>query len=445
MRGKNRTTLVRVIGWVVVVLITLALLELGSAGLYPLVFKKPFSRGGIQLKLSPLAASQPESAGVALSEPRTPKDFRNHILHPYLGFVARPGTYVADWEFSRNGRTAVVNEFGFLGLSPLQPPPKQAATICILGGSFAMNFYLDSKDTLVQELRQRGFFRDREINIVSMAMSGWKQPQQLLALNYFLSLGAKYDAVVNLDGFNELALPLSENVPHGVYPFFPRAWPLYTARLLSDGVILQSAEAIQLRQKAQQQRRFFSSPWFRHSNFCLFLFEVLDRRIQNQMAAATQTLQTLLNQGEPTRSFEKSGPQVPKYAGPDELLEAMAGYWETCSRQMDGLCRTRGATYVHLLQPNQYVPDSKLMSKQERAVAYYEGSDYEYKTAVEKGYSGLVTHGRALRRDGVNFVDLTMMFKDVREAIYEDTCCHVNKRGNDLIAARIAQAIAAGR
>jgi hypothetical protein len=38
-----------------------------------------------------------------------------------------------------------------------------------------------------------------------------------------------------------------------------------------------------------------------------------------------------------------------------------------------------------------------------------------------------------------------MIFKEVEEAIYEDTCCHVNKRGNDLIAAKVAEVIAALR
>jgi hypothetical protein len=57
-------------------------------------------------------------------------------------------------------------------------------------------------------------------------MTGWKQPQQPLALSYFLSLGAKYDVVMNLDGFNELALPFLNNLRAGVYPFFPRLWNL---------------------------------------------------------------------------------------------------------------------------------------------------------------------------------------------------------------------------
>jgi len=35
---------------------------------------------------------------------------------------------------------------------------------------------------------------------------GYKQPQQLLVLSYFLSIGQPFDMVMNIDGFNEVAL-----------------------------------------------------------------------------------------------------------------------------------------------------------------------------------------------------------------------------------------------
>lgn len=44
------------------------------------------------------------------------------------------------------------------------------------------------------------------MTVLNLGQGGWKQPQQLLALNYFLSLGQRFDVIVNLDGFNEIAL-----------------------------------------------------------------------------------------------------------------------------------------------------------------------------------------------------------------------------------------------
>ena len=39
-----------------------------------------------------------------------------------------------------------------------------------------------------------------------LSHEGYKQPQQLLVLSYFLSIGQTFDLVVNIDGFNEVAL-----------------------------------------------------------------------------------------------------------------------------------------------------------------------------------------------------------------------------------------------
>ncbi len=445
MNTPRRIWLFRAVFAVSACLITSVSLELATPALYRLVLHQPFSKARSLEKLMP-GQNSPQAGDITVVSSQRPEVFRNHILHPYLGFVASPGIYTADWEFSRQGRTQTVNEFGFPGPSPLQKKKKGAVTLCILGGSFAMNLYLDSRETLVEELKKRGFHGTEEITVVSLAMSGWKQPQQLLALNYFISLGASYDAVINLDGFNELVLPFIENVPADIFPFFPRAWPLYTSQLGSDWFTPEMAEVIRLREKEEQLRRRFSGWWSRRSNFCLLWFEVLDSRVRNEITVADQSLEEALRRKQATRSAERFGPAAPKYTAAEEFYDAMGAYWESCSRQMNELCRARDMTYLHFLQPNQYVRDSKPMSEDERAVAYtWSTSRYPGKTCVENGYPYLLAHGNALRRDGVNFTDLSMVFKTIEEPLYEDSCCHVNKRGNDLIAVRIAEILAAGK
>ena len=46
----------------------------------------------------------------------------------------------------------------------------------------------------------------RKIDIVRLALPGQKQPQQLMTLAWVQSLGAEFDIVVNLDGYNEAVL-----------------------------------------------------------------------------------------------------------------------------------------------------------------------------------------------------------------------------------------------
>ena len=61
-------------------------------------------------------------------------------------------------------------------------------------------------ERLLADLRQHEFFKARTLVPLCMAHEGYKQPQQLLVLAYFLSIGQPFDLVINIDGFNEVAL-----------------------------------------------------------------------------------------------------------------------------------------------------------------------------------------------------------------------------------------------
>ncbi len=61
-------------------------------------------------------------------------------------------------------------------------------------------------ERLLTDLRQHEFFKTRTLIPLCMAHEGYKQPQQLLVLSYFLSIGQPFDLVINIDGFNEVAL-----------------------------------------------------------------------------------------------------------------------------------------------------------------------------------------------------------------------------------------------
>ena len=76
----------------------------------------------------------------------------------------------------------------------------------IFGGSVAAWFAMLAGDALCEELRGNPLLRDRPPLVLNFAAGGMKQPQALLALNYFLSEGQRLDAVVLIDGFNEAAL-----------------------------------------------------------------------------------------------------------------------------------------------------------------------------------------------------------------------------------------------
>jgi hypothetical protein len=60
--------------------------------------------------------------------------------------------------------------------------------------------------------------------VLKLAIGAYKQPQQLITLSYLLSLGAKFDYIINIDGFNEVTLPIIENSNLNIHPAFPMYW-----------------------------------------------------------------------------------------------------------------------------------------------------------------------------------------------------------------------------
>ena len=81
--------------------------------------------------------------------------------------------------------------------------------IGVFGGSFTHSVYLSLKDLLSKHAAEFG----KKIVVINLGLAGYKQPQQLMTLNYLLALGAEFDIVIALDGFNEVALPGSKISP----------------------------------------------------------------------------------------------------------------------------------------------------------------------------------------------------------------------------------------
>ena len=64
-----------------------------------------------------------------------------------------------------------------------------------------------------------------------------------------------------------------------------------------------------------------------------------------------------------------------------------------------------------------------------------------YAPFARTGYPVLVDAGAELLEADVPFYDLTGIFADELRTLYIDPCCHVNRLGNELMAAAIAEAI----
>jgi hypothetical protein len=369
----------------------------------------------------------------APAEPDSPEFLRQHILHPYLGFVRNPD--LRRQVFSSRVVEEPVNEFGFFGPSPLEAGDANTVAVVITGGSVAADLYLRSSEVLRSELQRSRLLADRRIRVVCLALGGMKQPQQLLALAYFLSLGASFDVVINLDGFNEIALPFAENVPAGFPVSFPRSWQLYTGRIADDRSAMLLTRMSEKRGQIERARGLFSREPFRHSSLCLLLWDRLHGRLRSELLVLEKQLRELTPRSEQAGHPSRTRPL-------EEVLVEATALWKRSSIQMWKLCRSNRSVYVHVLQPNQYLAGSKPLDARERRVALAP-PDFAYRRAAERGYPLLIAAGGELKRLGVPFRDLTRIFETEKGTIYVDSCCHYDQRGNDMLAAEIARFVVA--
>lgn len=402
----------------VAAVVALALLEWTSTLVYRHLRDEPFSKQRLQARLA--ASGMPEDLEVA--DVALAPFVEEKVLHPYLGFV-----------IDRKQDSRRVNRFGFVGRSPLLPKRQGELLVAVFGGSVAGSI---PHRILRQELEKLQPYRDHSIEFVSLAMGGYKQPQQLLALTYFLALGAEFDVVINLDGYNDVVLPFTENLPAHVHPSFPRAWHFYSRKGFDRKAVSIYTAIQQARRGRARRSAWLAASALRSSAFVLSLWDALDRRQQRLISEATAALNNTVKGA--VTSFQTSGPMEPDPEF-NPLFRETVQLWAESSHQMARLCQANGIQYFHFLQPSQYVEESKPMSQTEQRRALAPGNNRDL---VRRGYPMLIEAGRILAREGVRFSDLTRVFESEKRTLYTDTCCHFNALGYEIMLREMARRMA---
>jgi len=421
------------------VVLVLAAVELGAFLLLSVGAGEVVGYGDLRALRDERRGEEPVAVTVGKDEEE--KEWREHriaappALHPFIGYVVDP---VGHWT-SRDPRfspRAAEHGFPLNFDDPFRPPAEGEVTVGVFGGSFAANFAA-GRPVVEHALEESGWLRGRRLRLLSFAVAGHKQPQQLMALNYFLTLGVHFDAVINLDGFNEIALPSTTNLPKGYSPYFPRGWLLMVGDLDQELRRL-AGELTYLRRLRTGWAERFSGPPLGWSLAAGLVWQSRDARLGARITELERQL--LAEERSPSGDFQARGP-VPDYPSEAAVYEDLAAVWQRASRQIHALAVGNGATYLHFLQPNQYLPGSKPLSPEERRKAW--NPKHPYRPAVEAGYPLLIAAGDELRRDGVPFTDLTGIFADVEKTVYKDACCHVDRGGNRIVAAAIAEVLVA--
>lgn len=352
------------------------------------------------------------------------------VVHPFTGWSLNPQISSGDEAFGRRIR---VNRLGFVDdQETLQKRGPGRLIIGVTGGSVAWQMTVGGENVIRETLQQSPRFRDLDIRILRIAQSGYKQPQQLMTVNWLMALGGEFDAVVNLDGYNEVALTVYENYYRNIHTAYPRAW---NARMLELVDPRESADRMRLLEIASHRQRIARQvrqvPW-RWSFTANAVWMLRDRLAQRDKQKLTLGLLEKHSSREGL-GFAESGPDQ-RISDTDEALEIAVETWQRCSIQLHRLLSGSGTVYLHALQPNQHYEGSKPLSKEELGLA----GQSRPAPAARSGYPLLVARQKSLEAAGVEFLDLTQIYHDEPATMYCDPCCHLNAEGNNRLARAIA-------
>jgi hypothetical protein len=348
------------------------------------------------------------------------------VIHPYIGYVTDPT------------RRSGYSEYGFPGKNPLLvSKDKNTLIIGIFGGSFAREFSESGRNALIQELKQSSTFREKDIIIHTLATEGHKQPQQVSTLVYFLTLGVQFDIIVNIDGFNELVIA-EKNISKNVFPFFPENWLGKIGNLNNPEMLIMIGEIAFFTAKRKSWANLFATTPLRYNIFSNLLWKSYDTKLTNTQLQKALELEQYRIKRKEHAGYVATGPSF-HYDTESEMYETLALVWKRSSIHMHELAEANEIEYFHFLQPNQYVPGSKIMKAEELKIAFAENQPY--RPVVENGYPYLIKESKDLIYHGVNFFDLTMIFSKNDEILYNDNCCHLNDKGYSIIGATIGKTL----
>jgi hypothetical protein len=380
----------------------------------------PQGPAGIEERLRSILNRFGDNVAAKLAEEPLNTNPERRFSHPFQGWETEEGLARLDEELRARaaGRTG------------------EDYQLWLLGGSVAYNFAQGAGgERLVELLAADPRFAGRRIALRNHAHPEYKAPQPLMLVGFLLSLGLEPDGLIVLDGFNEAAIGLS-NVRLGSHPAYPSiaAWSALQAPREDDpehGRIKRGllAERERARRGAHLTRALRWSALLGWAG----LLEV--QGCQRRWSALVSDYERWI----------RGRRDEPRFRGPElasaelgAILDAIATAYEASARALHALARSRGAAYLHVLQPTMN-DGSKPLSPEERALPALKPAWIE---GVTQGYPRLRTAGAALRREGLAFEDASDVFQGITDTLYYDAI-HFDEDGNALLAERIARAFLA--
>jgi hypothetical protein len=313
---------------------------------------------------------------------------------PYLVWRARPFQIGMETSDSLGNRTTTGN-----------PSSPDAFEVYVFGGSAAWGAGVPDSSTIPSLLREMlAESLDVPVRVVNMGQISWVSTQEMIQLSMLLRDGARPDAVITFDGFNDVCTAFDFGMA-GVH------WDYEQVRARIEG-----EETSLLRSRA-----------------VLILVE------------ETSTYQLLRRLG--VAGALSSPP-------PAEARPMTAGAWTALAADVatvfsgntgfvDSMASSYGFVAVHALQPTIWTGYKPLTPEEEPLLEGVEGfrrngTTDEFLTFLHDSYEEI----RQAEAGNPRFSDLTGVFDVVDRTVYTDAAgCHFDEAGNRMIAESLCSTI----
>ena len=326
----------------------------------------------------------------------------------------------------------VTNNYGFDSVLdyPYRKEGDDEFVIGIFGESIAEGFVKSAIRQLFDDVfAQAPRLRGKKVVLLSFAIEGFKQPQELETLAYFLSCGQRFDLVVTIDGVNPIVQTMV-NHEAAVNESMPSWGQLSELVVLIEAGLQHTASEASLEnlfwQRVQEKilRRMARLPLAGPASLLDLGFRLAGQFKARALSAAVG--------GSNKRMLDQPLFLLRETVGTtlDQAMERSIEEWGQSSFLMAQMLRGLGIPYLHVLQPNQYFSKKKF-TDEENGVAI--NWDNRFVREIHKYYPRMIAEGEALTKEGVDFVSAVDIFDDVGDTIYTDECCHFNVEGNLLL------------
>ncbi len=360
-------------------------------------------------------------------------------LHPFFGYVLKQGA------FTNEKLKLKVNKHGFFSLYeyPFIKSNKKQFIVGVFGGSVANNFAVDEyiNQRLSKKLQSYPEFADREIVILNFGNGGYKQPQQLLILNYFLALGQELDLVINIDGFNEVALSNLNNKAQ-IELGMPSVQHIQPLTSLASNVSPEVMSAIvQINDNKKQLKAGIDKLQTCQIALCHAVTSLRVKQLVSdyQQAIVKYDAQVKNSNSDTANSGIVYIPKADSVLPDSAAFEKMASMWYESSIGMNQILSSRNIKYFHFIQPNQYYPTKRAFTAKEKEIAI--SKDSPYIEGVTKGYPVLLSKVDDLQKARVNVFSAVNILDNTKETVYKDACCHYNSVGEEVLANYVSSSI----